>query len=412
MRQHLLDLIAAFPTLTLKVQNYTHTNGRVIPLFVADGTLPMFYQGAKYNIPLAIWLPEKYPRAPPIVYVVPTQDMMIKPRHSFVTPSGVVNSDYVRNWTYRSNLEVLGHDTSIHFGQEPPLFQKPPNHVAPNLAHHQHTAATPPFPTPPSNTTFHNPINRSNEPTTSGYPGSPGGPANDGASIWGAAAAAAHMSPERGNNNRTPPPPVKPSGPDLKEIFRGAAVKQLSERLSQSLAGANEQAARETDQLFEEQAELGRRKQSLDRGLQEAQAERSALETCVLQLSGKRVALERWLAENESKNPQGDIDPDTAIVPADVLSRQALDAQAEDLALEDTLYSLNKALQEGVITAEVYMKQVRMVSRKQFFVRALGTKVAQKQHDLRLSSRANQQPPQHVQMLQGDNWSSRGVLAS
>ncbi len=55
----------------------------------------------------------------------------------------------------------------------------------------------------------------------------------------------------------------------------------------------------------------------------------------------------------------GDIDPDTAIVPADVLSRQALDAQAEDLALEDTLYSLNKALQEGVISAEAYMKQVQ-----------------------------------------------------
>ena len=58
-------------------------------------------QGVKYNIPVAIWLPEKYPRAPPIVYVVPTQDMMIKPRHSFVTPSGVVNSAYVQNWNFR-----------------------------------------------------------------------------------------------------------------------------------------------------------------------------------------------------------------------------------------------------------------------------------------------------------------------
>ena len=41
-----------------------------------------------------------------------------------------------------------------------------------------------------------------------------------------------------------------------------------------------------------------------------------------------------------------------------MLSRQALDAQAEDLALEDALYSLNKALQDGIISAEVYMKQV------------------------------------------------------
>lgn len=58
---------------------------------------------------------------------------------------------------------------------------------------------------------------------------------------------------------------------DVQEVFRTTAIKALSERLTQTIAGANEQAARETDQLFEEQAELGRRKQELDRGLQEAQ---------------------------------------------------------------------------------------------------------------------------------------------
>lgn len=53
------------------------------------------------------------------------------------------------------------------------------------------------------------------------------------------------------------------------------------------------------------------------------------------------------------------MEADEAIVPADVLSRQALDAQAEDLALEDALYSLDKALQDGVVTPDVYLKQVR-----------------------------------------------------
>lgn len=57
----------------------------------------------------------------------------------------------------------------------------------------------------------------------------------------------------------------------MQEVFRETAIKALSERLTQTLASANEQAARDTDQLFEEQAELGRRKQDLDRGLQEAQ---------------------------------------------------------------------------------------------------------------------------------------------
>ncbi len=58
-------------------------------------------------------------------------------------------------------------------------------------------------------------------------------------------------------------------------MFRTTAIRALSERLTQTIASANEQAARETDQLFEEQAELGRRKQQLDRGLQEAQVGQS-----------------------------------------------------------------------------------------------------------------------------------------
>ena len=58
----------------------------------------------------------------------------------------------------------------------------------------------------------------------------------------------------------------------------------------------------------------------------------------------------------------GDIDPDAAIVPADVLSRQALEGQAEDLALEDALYSLDKALQAGVLTPDAYIKQALLLS--------------------------------------------------
>ena len=57
-------------------------------------------QGVKYNIPVSVWLPEGYPRYPPIMYVLPTPDMVIKPQHSFVDASGVVSSPYVRNWIY------------------------------------------------------------------------------------------------------------------------------------------------------------------------------------------------------------------------------------------------------------------------------------------------------------------------
>ena len=76
---------------------------------------------------MAIWLPEGYPRSSPIVYVVPTPDMIIKPNHSFVDRSGIVNSPYMQNWAgQRSSLVDMCHDAGIMFGQDPPLFSKPP----------------------------------------------------------------------------------------------------------------------------------------------------------------------------------------------------------------------------------------------------------------------------------------------
>lgn len=49
------------------------------------------------------------------------------------------------------------------------------------------------------------------------------------------------------------------------------------------------------------------------------------------------------------------------IVPTDDLSRQALEAQAQDLALEDTIVALDKAFLVGIqgFTLEAYLKQVR-----------------------------------------------------
>jgi hypothetical protein len=44
----------------------------------------------KYNIPVIIWLPERYPMHAPLVYVTPTPNMVIKQNHSCVDPSGQV----------------------------------------------------------------------------------------------------------------------------------------------------------------------------------------------------------------------------------------------------------------------------------------------------------------------------------
>lgn len=108
VRLHLLELIKDLPSLSVRLRSYTHLDGSDVQLLMADGTVPMFYQSAKYNIPVAIWLPEGYPVQPPIAYVVPTSDMIITPQHPYVDGSGLVTSPYLERWQYPdSNLREL-----------------------------------------------------------------------------------------------------------------------------------------------------------------------------------------------------------------------------------------------------------------------------------------------------------------
>lgn len=53
-------------------------------------------------------------------------------------------------------------------------------------------------------------------------------------------------------------------------------------------------------------ATVCRREEEIQKGVAALQKERQALEACVLSMSGKTVALERWLEENEAKLPQGE----------------------------------------------------------------------------------------------------------
>ncbi|RHY97276.1 hypothetical protein DYB26_002603 [Aphanomyces astaci] len=43
------------------------------------GTIPIYYGGNQYNIPVEIWMPEAYPFAAPTCFVRPTTDMMYSP---------------------------------------------------------------------------------------------------------------------------------------------------------------------------------------------------------------------------------------------------------------------------------------------------------------------------------------------
>jgi hypothetical protein len=55
-----------------------------------------------------------------------------------------------------------------------------------------------------------------------------------------------------------------------------------------------------------------------------------------------------------------------------------INAYAEEAAIEDTIYYLGEGLRKGVIDLDVFLRQVRDLSRKQFMFRALMQKCRQK----------------------------------
>ena len=53
-----------------------------------------------------MWLTKDYPRQPPIVYVVPTQDMLVRPS-KYVDVSGRCNIEYIQHWQRKSEVRLV-----------------------------------------------------------------------------------------------------------------------------------------------------------------------------------------------------------------------------------------------------------------------------------------------------------------
>jgi ESCRT-I complex subunit TSG101 len=98
-----LSVLVKYPSLRPKTDIYTFNDGRTQLLLSIHGLLPITFKSAQYNIPIAIWSPLDYPRSPPLAYVVPTPDMLIRQSH-LVQLDGSLSLPYLDNW--RQKFEV------------------------------------------------------------------------------------------------------------------------------------------------------------------------------------------------------------------------------------------------------------------------------------------------------------------
>jgi len=385
------ELIAHTSINKARTEMYTHTNGVKQKLLNISGLLPITYNSATYNIPVCVWIPYQFPDRPPMCYVVPTSNMEIKSHHKHVNKEGFVFHRYLSSWSrYQSSLISLLPNLQSVFGQEPPVFAK------------QAQPAKPP--------SYHNAFNAYNRSMNQAQPGArglaygqpvdkarpayvkpPSYPAPQGSPQPGAASAYVKPPPPSYNDVSK----VSPRPPTYDQVNPGTAKSELSSKNSASKKDILTQEVRkklklevtkfhtgwvkEVNELQRLQTDLEKSKREIEKEQNGIERETSDLKKLKTELETANLSLQSWLDANKDSPP---LDLLKTVEPKDVWTKQLIKAVAQDSAIDDTLYCLDRALGEDAIVFKNYLKQVRKLTREQFFKRALAQKICNKQHEL------------------------------
>jgi len=453
IRRDALECISRYPSLLPQtaVPPSAAPNGTAV-LRLA-GTVPITYSGANYNIPVVVWLTESYPFGPPSVYVTPTADMVIKPRHKHVDSQGVVYLPYISSWNANTcNIISMVEVIIVVFSQDPPVRSTPPGHARPPVSSYpyaqpyQHkqsnsgngyagpqnapnasylgnnyppsgnlnnsypnyptynnpgTVTTPVQPSvagsfgsvlpqgygsyPPGNIAPNYPQDNKNPPynghnsysNASPYPNSqgsyhPGNMTNSQGNFAGNQPVYNQSNssyPTNGSQGLnyyagSSPPPTKSESGNKRDTLDKLTMKTQG-RLHEFYS----QTTKEIDSLMlgSEEDTSGfeqRRRAHFDK--------MNEMDNEINTLSKRFEEVDKWLVANE--HTQG-IDIDVITEPQDSLTRQLLDHVAEDSALEDLMYNMEKSLHRGTIDIDTCLKQLRLLAADQCNKRAMIKKI-------------------------------------
>ncbi|KAM5138426.1 tumor susceptibility gene 101 protein [Mantella aurantiaca] len=314
--------------------------------------------GNTYNIPICLWLLDTYPYNPPICFVKPTSTMTIK-TGKHVDANGKIYLPYLHEWKHPpSDLLGLIQILIVVFGEEPPVFSRSSAQAAymypaqgpPNTSYIP--GSMPPYPAAghPSN--------------PSGYPGyyPPGGqyPPTSGPGMF--------------PQPPVPHPQVTSSGPARdgtigEDTIRASLISAVSDKLRWRMKEEMDRAQAELNALKRTEEDLKKGHQKLDEMVTRLDQEVTEVDKNIETLRKKDEELGAVVEKMESQSEYRDIDE--VIVPTAPLYKQILNLYAEENAIEDTIFYLGEALRRGVIDLDVFLKHVRLLSRKQFQLRAL-----------------------------------------
>lgn len=350
-KQDILNVIKHFKSLAPKLERYTFPNGITKELVCLDGTIPVVFRDATYNIPVCIFISENHPFEGPICYVRPTRDMTIKTsRH--VDGSGRVYLPYLSEWK-RDQCDIIGviHIMRIVFGNMCPVYQKTADYD-PNASSNSSMPALP------------------NSFYPSGANGSIGGSQNR---STGPTAGSSMPTPPSNAYPFSTPKPYSSSNDNGNTItgqhIRASLVSAVEDKLKISYKERVHQIQDEIELLKKTSNDLNKGKIQLDQMKEKMARELSDLTVAKDKLQELDEQLQEFIVRYDKEGE--DINPDEVYGPTQPVFKQLLDAFAEENAVVDAIYYTGEGLRKDVITLDVFLKSVRDLSRRQFMLRAL-----------------------------------------
>jgi ESCRT-I complex subunit TSG101 len=335
IRQDIGVLRSRFPNLQATGDTFVTNQGRVLELLKFVGTVPIVYKGQTYHIPLTVWIPISYPFEGPNIYVSPTSDMAIKPRHQHVDAEGKCYLPALSAWNAQhGNLAAVVGELQGVFAVNPPVFAKPKDQPSVKPPSNPYGVGSPPE--------VRSPVASNPTPAAYDYRGHPP-PSNSGS-----------------NNNN-------------------AKLETLRRQSTELVQRECRKIAEEAAQFMTTQVLLENGMGEIDEALVKMQEHKRQLQLAIEWTLKANADLDNWHAARADGATAAPVNVDEIVVPTSPVAAQLLNAVASNKAIEDALYVLNRALQSEDVKmdCDTFAKEHRKLCSAQFMHLALVRKIHQ-----------------------------------
>ena len=366
---------------------FADDSGSTHTVLVLQGTIAIHFRGNTYQLLMDVYLVPGYPTRPPVCYVRLAPNMYLKENHKHVGSDGKVYLPYLHEWRSAThNLVELVVAMSSVFSADPPVFSRPSTSTTTTTT----TAARPPATAAASRP--HNdppPFSQAlNTSTTSAA--SAASTTTASSSNWrtqqdeleaALAASAAEAQAAADQARRQEQEALERAQREsAAAAYEQAQKRQLRDSLQAKLQAHFRQQALRTKQLVREDAAdqqaLGG-PEAVQAKLKFYRDQKSNLQRRCAAADEAVRDIQEWLREAEADRqnskdgaPTKKKSIDEICVPATPLAAQQLELAAENAALQDALYFLDRALYQEKLDATQHLRTCRTLAKRQFLVRA------------------------------------------